>query len=120
MNKDILYSFRVAEKLKEADVQQQQQQQQAPSQQQQQPTSGGNVDQSQIEKAFEAALQTIKTEIISGVQEMMEKFGEQLVSKINGGGDNNKNASPSDNSNNNASNESNNNNNKEENTDGNQ
>lgn len=116
MNKDILYSFRVAEKLKEADVQQQQQ---APSQQQQQPTSGGNVDQSQLEKAFEAALQTIKTEIISGVQEMMEKFGEQLVSKINGGGDNNKNVS-SDNSNNNASNESNNNNNKEENTDGNQ
>lgn len=115
MNKDILYSFRVAEKLKEADVQQQQ----APSQQQQQPTSGGNVDQSQLEKAFEAALQTIKTEIISGVQEMMEKFGEQLVSKINGGGDNNKNVS-SDNSNNNASNESNNNNNKEENTDGNQ
>lgn len=116
MNKDILYSFRVAEKLKEADAQQQQQ---APSQQQQQPTSGGNVDQSQLEKAFEAALQTIKTEIISGVQEMMEKFGEQLVSKINGGGDNNKNVS-SDNSNNNASNESNNNNNKEENTDGNQ
>lgn len=116
MNKDILYSFRVAEKLKEADVQQQQ----APSQQQQQqPTSGGNVDQSQLEKAFEAALQTIKTEIISGVQEMMEKFGEQLVSKINGGGDNNKNVS-SDNNNNNASNESNNNNNKEENTDGNQ
>ena len=116
MNKDILYSFRVAEKLKEADAQQQQQ---APSQQQQQqPTSGGNVDQSQLEKAFEAALQTIKTEIISGVQEMMEKFGEQLVSKINGGGDNNKNVS-SDNSNNNASNESN-NNNKEENTDGNQ
>lgn len=117
MNKDILYSFRVAEKLKEADAQQQQQ---APSQQQQQqPTSGGNVDQSQLEKAFEAALQTIKTEIISGVQEMMEKFGEQLVSKINGGGDNNKNVS-SDNSNNNASNESNNNNNKEENTNGNQ
>lgn len=116
MNKDILYSFRVAEKLKEADVQQQQQ---APSQQQQQPASGGNVDQSQLEKAFEAALQTIKTEIISGVQEMMEKFGEQLVSKINGGGDNNKNVS-SDNSNNNASNESNTNNNKEENTDGNQ
>ena len=108
MNKDILYSFRVAEKLKEADAQQQQQ-----------PTSGGNVDQSQLEKAFEAALQTIKTEIISGVQEMMEKFGEQLVSKINGGGDNNKNVS-SDNSNNNASNESNNNSNKEENTDGNQ
>lgn len=117
MNKDILYSFRVAEKLKEADAQQQQQQ--APSQQQQQPTNSGNVDQSQLEKAFEAALQTIKTEIISGVQEMMEKFGEQLVSKINGGGDNNKNVS-SDNSNNNASNESNNNNNKEENTDGNQ
>lgn len=116
MNKDILYSFRVAEKLKEADAQQQQQ---APSQQQQQPTSGGNVDQSQLEKAFEAALQTIKTEIISGVQEMMEKFGEQLVSKINGGGDNNKNTSSSNN-NNNASNESNNNNNKEENTDGNQ
>ena len=119
MNKDILYSFRVAEKLKEADVQQQQQQ--APSQQQQQPTSGGNVDQSQLEKAFEAALQTIKTEIISGVQEMMEKFGEQLVSKINGGGgsNNNENTSSSNN-NNNASNESNNNNNKEENTDGNQ
>ena len=118
MNKDILYSFRVAEKLKEADAQQQQQ---APSQQQQQQlASGGNVDQSQLEKAFEAALQTIKTEIISGVQEMMEKFGEQLVSKINGGGDNNKNASSSDNSNNNASNESNTNNNKEENTDGNQ
>lgn len=117
MNKDILYSFRVAEKLKEADVQQQQQ---APSQQQQQPTSGGNVDQSQLEKAFEAALQTIKTEIISGVQEMMEKFGEQLVSKINGGGgsNNNENTSSSNN-NNNASNESN-NNNKEENTNGNQ
>ena len=62
MNKDILYSFRVAEKLKEADAQQQQQ---APSQQQQQPTSGGNVDQSQLEKAFEAALQTIKTEILN-------------------------------------------------------
>ena len=117
MNKDILYSFRVAEKLKEADVQQQQQQ--APSQQQQQPTSGGNVDQSQLEKAFEAALQTIKTEIISGVQEMMEKFGEQLVSKINGGGGSNNNENTSS-SNNNASNESNNNNNKEENTDGNQ
>ena len=119
MNKDILYSFRVAEKLKEADAQQQQQQ--APSQQQQQPTNSGNVDQSQLEKAFEAALQTIKTEIISGVQEMMEKFGEQLVSKINGG-DNNKNASSSSsgNNNNNASNESNTNNNKEENTDGNQ
>ena len=119
MNKDILYSFRVAEKLKEADSQQQQQQQ-APSQQQQQPTSGGNVDQSQLEKAFEAALQTIKTEIISGVQEIMEKFGEQLVSKINGGGgsDNNENTSSS-NSNNNASNKSN-NNNKEENTNGNQ
>lgn len=117
MNKDILYSFRVAEKLKEADAQQQ-----APSQQQQQqPTNSGNVDQSQLEKAFEAALQTIKTEIISGVQEMMEKFGEQLVSKINGGGgsNNNENTSSSNN-NNNASNESNNNNNKEENTDGNQ
>ena len=118
MNKDILYSFRVAEKLKEADAQQQQ----APAQQQQ-PTSGdGNVDQSQLEKAFEAALQTIKTEIISGVQEMMEKFGEQLVSKISGGdnnNNNNENASSSGN-NNNASNESNNNNNKEENTDGNQ
>ena len=119
MNKDILYSFRVAEKLKEADAQQQQQ---APSQQQQQqqPTSGGgNVDQSQLEKAFEAALQTIKTEIISGVQEMMEKFGEQLVSKINGGGTNNNENTSSSNNNNNASNESN-NNNKEENTDGNQ
>ncbi len=117
MNKDILYSFRVAERLKEADAQQQQ----APSQQQQQqPTNGGNVDQSQLEKAFEAALQTIKTEIISGVQEMMEKFGEQLVSKINGKGDNNGNASSGNSNNNNVSNESNNNNNKEENTNGNQ
>ena len=61
-----------------------QQQQQATQPQQQQPAAAdqnggsgaGGVDQAQLEKAFEAALQNIKGEIVQEVQGLMEKFGE--------------------------------------------
>lgn len=83
---NILESLRTADKLRtlrEADQQQQQAQQTAQPQQQQAPAQS-NVDQAQLEKAFEAALQTVKSDIIKEVQGLMEKFGAELVKKIQG------------------------------------
>jgi len=81
---NILESLHTADKLRalrEADQQQQQAQQAVqPQQQQAQP----NVDQAQLEKAFEAALQTVKSDIVKEVQGLMEKFGAELVKKIQG------------------------------------
>ena len=72
---NILESLRTADKLRtlrEAD--QQQQAQQAAQPQQQQAPAQSNVDQAQLEKAFEAALQTVKSDIVKEVQGLMEKY----------------------------------------------
>ena len=79
---NIIESLKIANRLRlrEGD----QQQQQATQPQQQQPAAAdqnggsgaGGVDQAQLEKAFEAALQNIKGEIVQEVQGLMEKFGE--------------------------------------------
>lgn len=81
-------SLKVAEKLKESRLKEadQMQQQQNTTTIAQQPASSAPsaVDQAQLEKAFEAALQTVKGEIVKEVQGLMEKFGEALVQKLIG------------------------------------
>ena len=88
-------SLKVADKLKEAAHLREADQQPAANTATAQPTTAQqqaptNVDQTQLEKAFEAALQTIKGEIVQEVQGLMEKFGETLVQKLNGGNGGNK------------------------------
>ena len=89
---NILDSLNVANKLsslKEAD---QQQQQAAQPQQQAAAPANSNVDQAQLEKAFEAALQNVKGEIVKEVQGLMEKFGSELVKKLSGNNDSSNNS----------------------------
>lgn len=92
---NIIESLKIANRLRLREGDQQQQ----AAQPQQQPAAtadqnggggAGGVDQAQLEKAFEAALQNIKGEIVQEVQGLMEKFGETLVQKIganNGSGE---------------------------------
>lgn len=86
---NIIESLKIANRLR---LREGDQQQQAAQPQQQQPAAadqndgGGGVDQAQLEKAFEAALQNIKGEIVQEVQGLMEKFGETLVQKIGANG----------------------------------
>lgn len=87
---NIIESLKIANKLRlrEGDQQQQaaQPQQQQPAADQNSGGGAGGVDQAQLEKAFEAALQNIKGEIVQEVQGLMEKFGETLVQKIGANG----------------------------------
>ena len=104
MEMSILDSLNVANKLaslKEAD----QQQQAAQPQQQAAAPTNSNVDQAQLEKAFEAALQNVKGEIVKEVQGLMERFGSELVKKLSGSnnsGQQQQAATNTDNNNNNA------------------
>lgn len=76
-------------KLKEADQTQQPQQQQPQAVDTQQPQqANGNVDSAQLEKAFEAALENVKSSIIKEFQTTLEKFGEQLVKNLKNEGGN--------------------------------
>lgn len=91
----LLESIMVATRLAEADAapaQQPTQQVAAPAQPAQQPSNSGGgqqVDQAQLEKAFEQALENVKSGIIEEFQNSLNEFGKQLMEKLGkqGGGD---------------------------------
>ena len=90
----LLESIMVATRLAEADAAAPAQPaaQPQPAQPAQQPTSNGGqqVDQAQLEKAFEQALENVKSGIIEEFQNSLNEFGKQLMEKLgkqNGGGD---------------------------------
>lgn len=90
----LLESIMVATRLAEADAAPAQQptQPQPAAQSAQQPgNSGGGqqVDQAQLEKAFEQALENVKSGIIEEFQNSLNEFGKQLMEKLGkqGGGD---------------------------------
>lgn len=85
MEKDILYSLNIANKLKEdqaAAASAQPTQQQAPAQTQQAGQTTPPIDEKTLEQAFEGALKNTKDEILKSFQETLEKFGQQLVDNL--------------------------------------
>ena len=83
MEKDnIMASLKVAERLKESLLKEADQLQRQPQNTTAPQPANSAVDQTQLEKAFEAALQTVKGEIVKEIQGLMEKFGETLVKKL--------------------------------------